>query len=446
MNRKKILIANRGEIAVRIIRAAKELGYKTISIYSEADRDSAHRYLADESICIGPESLEKSYLNIHNIISAAKVYQVDAIHPGYGFLAENSDFANICKTNNIIFIGPRPELIEMMGDKLAAKKKVKNFGIPIIEGTNVIKNKYDVDSFIKKIERMHFPVIIKAAFGGGGKGMRIIHKKENLKEQMLIAMEESNKSFGSPDIYVEQYIQNPKHIELQILGDNKGNIIHIFDRDCSIQRNYQKMIEEAPAPTLSFHERNKLINYGLKIAKSIKYNSAGTIEFLYDGKNFYFIEMNTRIQVEHPVSEEITDIDIVKNQIEIAFGQQLSLKQREIKIKKHAIEFRINAENPNFNFAPSAGEIEALFLPGGKGIRIDTHIYAGYNIPEYYDSLIAKLIISANNRNEVINKAKVALSEFVISGVDTNISFYEKIINNKDFTSGNYTTSFLKLF
>lgn len=445
MVRKKILIANRGEIAIRIIRAAKELGYSTVAIYSEADINSAHRYLADESICIGPADPGKSYLNIHNIISAAKVFQVDAIHPGYGFLAENTDFANICKTNNIKFIGPNPELIEIMGDKLKAKEKVKSLGIPTISGSEVLQNKTDVEKFLKNSGKIRFPVIIKAAYGGGGKGMRIIKKKDKFKDQMLIAMEESNKAFGSPDIYVEQYIENPKHIELQILGDNKGNVVHIFDRDCSIQRNYQKMIEEAPAPTLGFHDRNRLINYGLKIARNIKYNSAGTIEFLYDGKNLYFIEMNTRIQVEHPVSEEITDIDIVKNQIEVAFDQPLAIKQRDIKIKKHAIEFRINAENPNFNFAPSAGEIEALFLPGGKGIRVDTHIYAGYEIPEYYDSLIAKLIISANTRKEVLEKARVALSEFAISGIDTNIEFYKKIINNKDFKNGVYTTNFLKL-
>ncbi len=441
--KRKILIANRGEIAVRIIRAAKELGYKTCAVYSEADKTSAHRFLADESVCIGPANPAKSYLNIHNIISAAKVFEADAIHPGYGFLAENADFARLCEKNNINFIGPSAELIEIMGDKNQGKIRAKQYGVPLIEGTSVAKSSKDIDKVVKEANKIGYPLIVKASYGGGGKGMRIIRSKKEVERNLRIAMEESSKAFDAPDVYLEKYIENPKHIEVQILGDKRNNIIHLLDRDCSMQRNHQKMIEEAVSPTLNQHDRNRLHNYALKIAKGVKYYSAGTIEFLMDNdKNFYFIEMNTRIQVEHPVSEQVTDTDILKEQIEIAFGKTLSIKQKDIEIKNHSIEFRINAENPDFNFAPSSGTIEALYIPGGKGIRVDTHVFAGYEIPEYYDSMIAKLIVSAPTRDDVLNKARVALSEFSIEGIDTNIDFYLSLLDNKTFKNGTYTTGF----
>ena len=439
----KILIANRGEIAVRIIRACKEMNIKTVAVYSEIDKDSMHTRLADESICIGPANSNKSYLNFKNIIEAANITGADGIHPGFGFLSENSKFAKICEESNIKFIGPSYKVIEAMGNKAKAKEMFKNAGIPVIPGSDgSIKG---ISEAMKLAEKIGYPVMLKAANGGGGKGIRIVNNQEELEENYDIVKQEAKVSFSDDEIYMEKYIENPRHIEIQILADQHGNVIQLGERDCTIQRKNQKILEETPSPVIDQKLRNKLGEIAVKVAKVAEYTNAGTVEFLVDkNKNFYFMEMNTRIQVEHPITEENTGIDLIKEQIRIAADEPLRFKQSKINPVGHSIECRINAENPLLQFRPSPGKITGLNLPGGNGIRIDTAIYEGYQIPPNYDSMIAKLIVHGNSRNEAIAKMKRALEEFVIEGVDTNIDFLLRIITNLNFIKGNYDTSFIE--
>lgn len=439
---RKVLIANRGEIAVRVIRACKELGIKTVAIYSEADKDAMHTQLADEAICVGKPKSKDSYLNESNIISAAVITKCNAIHPGFGFLSENSEFAAICEECNIKFIGPTSKTIGIMGDKSRAREIMKNAGVPIIPGSNgIVKS---LEHAYLEAEEIGYPVMIKAALGGGGKGIRIVHCKNDLENAYLTARTEAKVNFGDDTIYIEKFIENPRHIEFQILGDEYGNIVHLGERDCTVQRRNQKVLEEAPSTILSENLRSEMGKAAINAAKAVNYVNAGTIEFLVDKHgDFYFMEMNTRIQVEHPITEMITSIDIVKEQIKIANGERLSFSQEDIKIKGHAIECRINAENPSKGFIPSPGRIEFLNLPGGNGIRVDTAVFTGYTIPPTYDSMIAKLIAYGNNREEAINKMLRALEEFVIEGIDNNIEFQIDILNNNKFRLGDYDTSFI---
>ncbi|MCI6692391.1 MULTISPECIES: acetyl-CoA carboxylase biotin carboxylase subunit [unclassified Clostridium] len=439
---RKVLIANRGEIAVRVIRACKELGIKTVAIYSEADKDAMHTQLADEAICVGKPKSKDSYLNESNIISAAVITKCNAIHPGFGFLSENSEFAAICEECNIKFIGPTSKTIGIMGDKSRAREIMKNAGVPIIPGSNgIVKS---LEHAYLEAEEIGYPVMIKAALGGGGKGIRIVHCKNDLENAYLTAKTEAKVNFGDDTIYIEKFIENPRHIEFQILGDEYGNIVHLGERDCTVQRRNQKVLEEAPSMILSENLRSEMGKAAINAAKAVNYVNAGTIEFLVDKHgDFYFMEMNTRIQVEHPITEMITSIDIVKEQIKIANGERLSFSQEDIKIKGHAIECRINAENPSKGFIPSPGRIEFLNLPGGNGIRVDTAVFTGYTIPPTYDSMIAKLIAYGNNREEAINKMLRALEEFVIEGIDNNIEFQIDILNNNKFRLGDYDTSFI---
>ena len=439
----KILVANRGEIAVRIIRACKEMNIKTVAVYSEADRDAMHTRLADEAICIGPAHSNKSYLNMKNIVEAAHITGADSIHPGFGFLSENSKFASICEESNIKFIGPKAEVIDLLGNKSNAKDLMKKAGVPVIEGSNGSIDNLDVAKGIAM--KIGYPVMLKAAAGGGGKGIRIINNEDELVENFEIVKREAKISFDNDEIYLEKFIQNPRHVEIQILADEKGNVIHLGERDCSIQRKHQKMIEETPSTAIDDKVRNKMGEAAVKAAKIAKYTSCGTVEFLVDAnKNFYFMEMNTRIQVEHPITEIRTGIDIVKEQIKIAAGEELKFKQKEITFKGYSMECRINAENPSKNFMPCPGKITGLNLPGGNGIRIDTSIYEGYTIPPYYDSMVAKIIVYGTSRNEAIAKMKRALEEFVIEGIETNRDFLFEIIKNPDFIRGNYDTSFIE--
>ena len=439
----KILIANRGEIAVRIIRACKEMNIKTVAVYSEIDKDSLHTRLADEAICIGPAPSNKSYLSFKNIIEAANITGSDSIHPGFGFLSENSQFARICKESNIKFIGPSYKVIELMGNKSNAKELMKKAGVPTVPGSEgSIKGIKDAFEVAKKIG---YPVMLKAAAGGGGKGIRIVNNERELESNYNIVKQEAKISFNDDEIYMEKFIENPRHVEIQILADEHGNVIHLGERDCTVQRRHQKVVEETPSTAIDEKLRNKMGEEAIKAAKAAGYTSCGTVEFLVDKhKNFYFMEMNTRIQVEHPITEERTGIDIVKNQIKIAAGEELKIKQKEIEFKGHAIECRINAENPSKNFRPCPGTITGLNLPGGKGIRIDSAIYEGYTIPPTYDSMIAKIIAYGANRNEAISKMKRALEETVIEGIDTNIDFLLEIIKNKNFIRGDYDTSFIE--
>jgi len=439
----KILIANRGEIALRIIRACREMNIQTVAIYSEADRDSLHVRFADEAVCIGPAASLDSYLNIPSIISAAEITDVEAIHPGYGFLAENAHFAEICESCNIKFIGPTPESIRAMGDKVVAKETMHKCGVPLTPGgKGVIHTKEEALSVAKKIK---YPVIIKAAAGGGGKGMRICHNDVTLVSSFSMAQKEAEVSFGNGNVYIEKYIEDPHHVEFQILGDHYGNIIHLGERDCSIQRRHQKLLEETPSPALDAKLRKKMGEVAVKAAKSVNYRGAGTIEFLLDKNGqFYFMEMNTRIQVEHPVTEMVTGIDLIKEQIKIAIGQKLKIKQDDVKMKGAAIECRINAEDPWNNFIPSPGKIEQLNLPGGPGVRIDTHIYQGYVISPYYDSMVAKLITFGKDRTEAINIMNRALEEFYISPIKTTIDLHLKILNHPQFLAGKVSTHFLE--
>ena len=439
----KILIANRGEIAVRIIRTCKEMNIKTVAIYSEADKDSLHTRLADECICIGPALSAKSYLNIKNIVEAAYITESDSIHPGFGFLSENAQFAKICEESNIKFIGPKSKIIDLLGNKSNAKKLMKQAGIPVIPGSDgSIEN---LEEAILISEQIGYPVILKASAGGGGKGIRIAKDVQELKKNYEIVKQEAKNSFNDDKIYIEKFIENPRHVEIQILADEYGNIVHLGERDCTIQRKHQKVIEETPSTIVDDKLRNEMGNAAIKVAKVAGYTSCGTVEFLVDkDKNFYFMEMNTRIQVEHPITEMRTGIDIVKEQIKIAAGEELKFKQQEIEFKGHSIECRINAEMPNKNFMPCPGKIKELNLPGGNGIRVDTAIYSGYIIPPNYDSMIAKIISFGTTRNEAIAKMKRALEELVIDGVNTNRDFLFDIITNPNFIRGKFDTSFIE--
>ncbi|MFA5087469.1 MAG: acetyl-CoA carboxylase biotin carboxylase subunit [Candidatus Omnitrophota bacterium] len=439
----KILIANRGEIALRIIRACKEMNIRTVAVYSKADRDSLHVQFADEAVCIGPASSLESYLNIPAIISAAEITDADAIHPGYGFLAENPHFAEICASCNITFIGPTPETIRAMGDKVVARETMRKIGVPLTPGgKGVVRTNEEALAIVRKVK---YPVIIKATAGGGGKGMRVCHNDVTLMSSFVMAQKEAEVNFGNPDVYIEKYIQSPRHIEIQIIGDNYGNVIHLGERECSIQRRHQKLLEEAPSPALDNKLRRKMGDIAVKAAKAAEYRGVGTVEFLLNSNGeFYFMEMNTRIQVEHPVTEMVTGIDLLKEQIRLANGEKLRMKQDDVKIKGAAIECRINAEDPEKNFMPCPGKIEELNLPGGRGVRVDTHIYPGYTISPYYDSMVAKLITYGQNRSEAIRIMRRALEEFYIEPIKTTIKLHSEIVNHPSFLAGDISTHFLE--
>ncbi|MCM8781851.1 MAG: acetyl-CoA carboxylase biotin carboxylase subunit, partial [Candidatus Omnitrophica bacterium] len=440
----KILIANRGEIALRIIRACKELGVRTVAIYSEADKNSLHVHLADEAVCIGGAQPSLSYLNIPNIISAAEIADVEAIHPGYGFLAEDAHFAEICESCQIKFIGPTSETIKLAGDKMAAKETVKRAGLPVIPGsTGIVKDKEEA---LKIAKRLRYPVIIKAAAGGGGKGMRICHNDVRLISAFLTAQREAEAAFGNPAVYIEKYVEHPRHVEFQILGDGYGHIIHLGERDCTIQRRHQKLIEESPSPIVDAKLRRKMGELAIKAARAVNYVNAGTIEFLLDEDgNFYFMEMNTRIQVEHPVTEMVTSVDLIKMQIIIANGGKIPFKQEEVEFKGSAIECRINAEDPEKDFMPSPGKIETFRPPGGPGVRLDTHVYQGYEIPVCYDSMIGKLIAYGKTRAEAIRIMQRALEEFVIQPIKTTIPFHKEVLSDPSFLRGKFATDFVEI-
>ncbi len=439
----KILIANRGEIALRIIRACQELGIRTVAVYSQVDKESLHVRFADEAICIGKAPGASSYLNIPSIISAAEITDVEAIHPGYGFLAENAHFAEICNSCKITFIGPTPESIRLMGDKMAARQTMTKAGLPVVPGSSAeIKNKEEA---IKVARKLGYPVIIKAAAGGGGKGMRICHNDVRLISSIMTAQAEAEANFGNPNVYIEKYLEKPRHIEIQLLADNHGHVIHLGERDCSIQRRHQKLLEESPSPAVDSKLRRRLGEITVKAVKSIGYTGVGTVEFLLDSKkNFYFMEMNTRIQVEHPVTEMVSGIDLIKEQIKVAAGEKLRRQQDSIKIVGSSIECRINAEDHLNNFMPSPGKIEVLNLPGGPGVRIDTHIYPGYTITPHYDSLVAKLITYGKNRGEAIRIMRRALGEFYIEPIKTTIPFHQQLLQNSYFKKGDFSTHFVQ--
>lgn len=439
---KKVLIANRGEIAVRIIRACRELGIKCVAVYSTADKDALHTQIADEAVCIGPPATKDSYLNMKALISACEITGSDAIHPGFGFLSENAAFARLCLKCGIKFIGPDPSSIEMLGNKAQAKKTMANAGVPVIKGSEgAVK---DVKEAIEIAKETGYPVLIKASAGGGGRGIRRADDAEMLAEQFVIAQQEAKNFFGDDSVYIEKLVLNPKHIEIQIMADEHGNVVHLGERDCSMQRRNQKVLEETPSPIMTESLREKMGEAAVKAAKAANYSNAGTIEFLVDRDlNFYFMEMNTRIQVEHPITEFVTGCDLVKEQIRVAAGMPLSFKQENIKLRGHSIECRINAENPQQGFRPSPGTIEFLHIPGGPGVRIDSAVYQGYTITPFYDSMIAKLIVHAPSREEAILKMKWALAEFIVDGVDTNIDFQLGLIRNADFEAGNYDNAFL---
>lgn len=440
---KKILIANRGEIAVRIIRTCREMGIKTVSVYSEIDEDSIHVHMADESICIGPSKSQKSYLNINNIISAAITTGAEAIHPGYGFLSESSSLAKACDENGINFIGPKKEHMEVMGNKSMARKTMIDAGVPVVPGSKEATN--DAKKGLQIALEVGFPLMVKASSGGGGRGMRIVYNKEEFEGKFNMAKSESEISFNDDSMYIERFVENPRHIEFQILGDKHGNIVHLGERDCSLQRRNQKVLEEAPCSVMSDELRKKMGDTAILAARSVGYESVGTIEFLLDkDDNFYFIEMNTRIQVEHPITEEIVELDLIEEQIRVAFGEKLKFTQEDVKINGHAIECRINAEDPEKNFRPSPGTIEGYFAPGGYGVRVDSHIYNDYTIPPTYDSMIGKIIAWGKNREEAINRMKRALDEMVILGVKTNIEFQKSILNNERFLNNDIDTSFIE--
>ncbi len=439
----KILIANRGEIAVRIIRACRELGIATVAVYSEADVDALHTQLADEAVCIGPAASKDSYLNMANIISATIITGADAIHPGFGFLSENTKFVEMCEECNITFIGPSSKLIYAMGNKSQARSTMVAAGVPVVPGTK--DPVYDAKEGLEIAKGIGFPVMIKASSGGGGKGMRVSFGEDDFIENFTVAQLESVNAFADDTMYIEKCIISPRHIEFQILADKFGNVVHLGERDCSIQRRHQKVLEESPSCAIDEDLRRRMGETAVRAAKAVKYENAGTIEFLLDAdKNFYFMEMNTRIQVEHPVTEMVTDTDLIKEQIRIAAGMPLSMTQEDIHVSGHAIECRINAENPEKNFRPCPGVIEDVHIPGGNGIRVDTAIYPGYEIPPYYDSMIAKLIVRGKNREEAIDKMRSALGEFIIQGVDTNLDFEYEIINNPKFREGDISTSFIE--
>ena len=439
---KKILIANRGEIALRILRTCRELNIKTVAIHSESDESAMHVRMADESVCVGPASAQSSYLNIPAIITAATITNADAIHPGYGFLSENQRSAEIIEEHKIKFIGPKSKHIQMMGNKIAAKKIMEDNNVPTVPGINDVSNTQKIKEFINKV---NFPIIIKAASGGGGKGMRIVNSFEELENSINSAKIESKKSFNDDTVYIEKYLTNPKHIEIQILSDSHGNTITLGERDCSIQRKHQKLIEESPSTVLNNEERTAISKLCKKAVTHIGYEGVGTLEFLYEDKKFYFMEMNTRLQVEHPVTEMVTSSDLVKEQIFAAYGKKLSLNQRDINIKGHSIECRINAEHPE-TFIPSPGKVSQYHQPGGLGVRVDSAVYQGYSVPSHYDSMIAKLITYGDTRYDCIQKMKRALEEYVIIGIDTNIQLHLKIIQSDEFISGNYNINYMSKF
>ena len=438
----KILVANRGEIAVRIIRACREMGIKTVAVYSEADKDSLHTLLADEAICIGPAPSSESYLNMERIIAATVAMKAEAIHPGFGFLSENARFAELCEKCNITFIGPSAEIINKMGNKSEARKTMMEAGVPVVPGTK--EPVYDAAKGLELAKQIGFPVMIKASSGGGGKGMRISRSEEDFESNFNNAQMESVKGFSDDTMYIEKYIVNPRHIEFQIMADKHGNVVHLGERDCSIQRRHQKVLEESPCEAISDALRKKMGETAVRAAKAVGYENAGTIEFLLDkNKNFYFMEMNTRIQVEHPVTEAVTDFDLIKEQINIAAGEKLSFTQDDVVIRGHAIECRINAENPERNFMPCPGLITNVHIPGGKGVRVDTHIYNNYKVPPNYDSMLLKLIVHSKDRATAIAKMRSALGELIIEGIDTNLDFQYDILNNEAFQEGDTDTGFI---
>jgi len=439
----KVLIANRGEIALRVIRACKELGIKTVAVYSTADKDSLHVRFADEAVCIGPASSSLSYLSIPNIISAAEITNADAIHPGYGFLSENAEFSKICQDYGIKFIGPSPEMIGAMGDKATAKSWMKKAGVPTVPGSDGLLK--SMEEGIKIAAKIKYPIILKATAGGGGRGMRIVTAESEFEKAWNDARQESGAAFGNDALYLEKFVEEPRHVEIQIMGDGKGKVVHFSERDCSIQRRHQKLVEETPSPIITDKLRKKMGDAAIAGAAIINYEGAGTFEFLVDKHlDFYFMEMNTRIQVEHPITEEVTDFDLVKEQIRVASGLPLSSENRIP--NKYSIECRINAEDPSNGFRPSPGKITNIHFPGGKGVRVDTHVYAGYTIPPNYDSMIAKLIITAENREEGLQRMKRALQEFVIEGIKTTIPFHIKLMDDAIFKSGDFNTKFLESF
>ncbi|MCE5301352.1 MAG: acetyl-CoA carboxylase biotin carboxylase subunit [Spirochaetia bacterium] len=440
---KRILIANRGEIALRVIRACKELGIETVAVFSEADEHSLHVRYADHAICIGPAQSKLSYLNIPAIISAAEVTDSEAIHPGYGFLAENAHFAELCGQCNIKFIGPTPAAIRAMGDKAQAIATARDQKVPTVPGSGrILKDENDAVEISKKIG---LPVMLKATAGGGGRGMRIANTELNLRTAFKTASQEAGTAFGDPSVYLEKYIEEPRHVEVQIMCDTHGNYIALGERDCTVQRRHQKLIEESPSPILSEHKRRDMCMLALKIAKAVKYEGAGTIEFIMDRNgNYYFMEMNTRVQVEHTVSEMVTGFDIIKEQIRVAAGDKTTIPNKELKLRGHVIECRINAEDPDNNFIPSPGTITEYNVPGGPGIRVDTHVYKGYKIPPYYDSMVAKLLAHGQNREEAIARMLRALDEFVIEGIKTTIPLHKKILTNENFITSNYSTQFIE--
>jgi len=438
----RVLIANRGEIALRIIRACKELGVETVAVYSQADEFSLHTQMADQAVCIGPPQSSSSYLLIEQIISAAEICDVDAIHPGYGFLAENAHFTEVCDSCNIKFIGPKAEQINALGDKAVARQTMIKAGVPVTPGSDGEID--DEQAALKIAAKMKYPVIIKASAGGGGKGMRVAHNDASLIQGFHAAKSEAEKAFGNGGVYIEKYIENPRHIEFQIIADEHGNVVHLGERDCSIQRRHQKLIEESPSTVLTEKMRREMGEAAVKAAKAANYQNAGTIEFLVSGDDFYFMEMNTRIQVEHPVTEEITGIDLIKEQLKIASGEKLSFTQKDITFSGHCIECRINAEDPYNNFTPQPGKVTLYNPPGGLGVRVDSHVYTGYTISPYYDSMIAKLIVHGKNRAEALSCACRALDEFLIEGVKTTIPFTKFILTSTDFIEGNYDTGYIE--
>ena len=440
---KKVLIANRGEIAVRIIRACREMGIRTVAIYSEADKNALHVQLADEAICVGPAPSNKSYLNVKAILEAACLTGADSIHPGFGFLSENPNFAKICQETGIKFIGPDYKLIELLGNKSKAKETMKRAGVPVVPGSDGLI--YSKEQAVNLAEQIKYPVMLKASAGGGGRGIRVAYSKEELEKEYDIVKQEAKVSFNDDSLYLEKFVENPRHVEIQILADEHGNCIHLGERDCSVQRRNQKVLEETPSGILDEETRKKMGEVAVKAVKEIGYSNAGTIEFLVDkNKDFYFMEMNTRVQVEHPVTEMVTGVDIIKEQIKIAGGEELTYKQEDIKFDGHSMEVRINAENPDKNFMPCPGTITGLHIPGGNGVRVDTAIYSGYKVPPTYDSMLAKLIVHGKNREESIAKMKSAVAEFVVEGITTNIDFLLKILGNENFKTNNYDTSFIK--
>jgi len=442
----RILIANRGEIAVRIIRACKELGVRTVAVYSQADEHALHVQLADQAVCIGPPASRDSYLKIANLISAAEVADVDAIHPGYGFLAENAHFAEVCGNCNIAFIGPTPDNIRRMGDKVVARETMKKAGVPVTPGSEgTVANQ---DEALKIARDIGYPVLIKAAAGGGGKGMRVARNDVSLAQGFMTASAEAERAFSNAAVYIEKYVEHARHIEVQVIADTHGNAVALGERDCSLQRRHQKLLEESPSPALTAELRRKLLRAALRAVEAVGYRNAGTIEFLYDcdAREFYFMEMNTRIQVEHPVTEEVTDTDLIKEQIRVAAGERLGFSQRDIEFRGHAIEFRINAEDPLRNFMPSPGHVESVHFPGGRGVRVDSHVYSGYDISPHYDSMIAKIIVRGHDRREAIARMARALQEFRIDGVHTTAALGYALMSDARFVRGEYTTAFLEHF